>query len=112
MGDLNTALWASPASLKDDELCRAVTRMQRSAAEYLTPGGHNDDKVWHDLLVTQYGLTDKVAAAVLSNVGAQWQFDARRQGQFEAVGKALVATGTLKHEPDYEALYARKYWAF
>jgi len=112
LGDLNTALWASPASLKDDELCRAVTRMQRSAAEYLTPGGHNDDKVWHDLLVTQYGLTDKVAAAVLSNVGAQWQFDARRQGQLEAVGKALVATGTLKHEPDYEALYARKYWAF
>ncbi len=110
LGDLNTALWASPSALKDDELCKAVTSMQKKAAEYLTPGGVNDKKVWHDLLVTQYGFGEKVATEVLSNVGAQWQFDARRQGQFEAVGKALVTTGALAKEPDYEVLYARKYW--
>lgn len=110
LGDLNTALWASPSVLKDDELCRAVTRMQRDAAEYLTPGGQNDKAVWHDLLVTQYGFSEQVYQAVLANVGAQWQFDARRQAQFEAVGKALVATGALAAEPDYAALYARQYW--
>ncbi len=110
LGDLNTALWASPAALKDNELCHAVTRMQRSAAEYLTPNGQNDRKVWRDLLVTQYGFSEKVYEAVLSNVGAQWSFDAHRQSQFEAVGKALVATGSLTKEPDYPALYAQQYW--
>ena len=110
LGDLNTALWASPAMLKDEELCRVATRMQKRAALYLTPGGVNDKKVWHDLLVTQYGLSERVYEAVLSNVGAQWEFNARRQGQFEAVGKAMVSTGLLTKEPDYEGLYARKYW--
>ena len=110
LGDLNTALWASPAMLKDEELCRVATRMQKRAALYLTPGGVNDKKVWHDLLVTQYGLSEQVYDAVLSNVGAQWEFDARRQGQFEAVGKAMVSTGLLTKEPNYEGLYARKYW--
>ncbi len=111
LGDLNTALWASPAVLKDDELCTAVVKMQKMSAEHLTPGGVNDKAVWHDLLVTQYGFDEKVYEAVLVNVGAQWRFDATRQGQFEGVGKALVATGDLAKEPDYEALYARKYWA-
>jgi len=110
LGDLNTALWASPAMLRDDELCRVTAKMQKEAAEYMTPGGKNDPKVWHDLLVDQFGFDEKVYAAVLENVGAQWNFDKTRQGQFEAVGKALVTTGELAAEPNYDALYARQYW--
>ncbi|GAC1331670.1 MAG: hypothetical protein NVSMB13_20050 [Mycobacteriales bacterium] len=110
LGDLNTALWASPSMLKDDELCRVTAQMQKRAAEYLTPGGTNDKTVWHDLLVTQFGFDEKVYTEVLNNVGAQWKFDANRQSQFEAVGKALVATKSLTAEPDYEALYAKQYW--
>ena len=110
LGDLNTALWASPAMLHDEELCRVTAKMQKDAAEYMTPGGTNDQAVWHDLLVTQFGFDEKVYAAVLDNVGAQWSFEKTREGQFEAVGTALVATKELPAEPDYEALYARQYW--
>jgi len=110
LGDLNTALWASPSMLKDDELCRVTAQMQKRAAEYLTPGGVNDKTVWHDLLVTQFGFDEKVYTEVLNNVGAQWKFDANRQSQFEAVGKALVETKSLTAQPDYEALYAKQYW--
>ena len=47
---------------------------------------------------------------MLENVGAQWEFNTVRQDQYVGVGKALVASGDLKAEPDYEALYARQYW--
>ncbi len=110
LGDLNTALWASPAILRDDELCRVAAKMQKDAAEYMTPGGKNDLTVWRELLVTQFGFDEAVYKAVLENVGAQWSFDKTRQGQFEAVGKALVETKELTAEPNYEALYARQYW--
>lgn len=110
LGDLNTALWASAAILKDDEVVRATVRMQKAAAEYLTPGGTNDRAAWRDLLVDQFGFEEKVYEAVLAFVGAQWEFDKARQDQYVGVGKALVAGGDLAAEPDYEALYARQYW--
>ncbi len=110
LGDLNTSLWASAAVLKDDELCRAAVKMQKDAAEYLTPNGKNDRKAWHDLLVDQFGFDEAVYAAVLDNIGAEWRFDTARENQYVGVGKALVANGDLKAEPDYEGLYARKYW--
>lgn len=110
LGDLNTALWASAAMVKDEELCRATVRMQKAAAEYLTPGGTNDRAAWRELLVDQFGFDEKVYDAVLQNVGAQWEFDKVRQDQYVGVGKALVASGDLQAEPDYEALYARQYF--
>ncbi|MEJ7764330.1 MAG: ABC transporter substrate-binding protein [Acidimicrobiales bacterium] len=110
LGDLNTALWASSAMLKDEELCRATVKMQRDASEYLTPGGTNDRAVWRDLLVTQFGFDEKVYERVLENVGAQWKFDKTREDQYVGVGKALVASGDLTAEPDYEGLYARQFW--
>jgi len=110
VGDFNTALWASSAMLKDDELVRVTVKMQKDAAEYLSPNGKNDRAVWHDLLVGQFGLDEKVYERVLENVGAEWRFDKRREDSYVAVGKALVAQGDLKAEPDYEALYARQYW--
>ncbi|MGI9023395.1 MAG: ABC transporter substrate-binding protein [Acidimicrobiales bacterium] len=110
LGDLNTALWASAAMLKDEELCRVTVKMQRDAAEYLTPNGINDKAVWANLLVDQFGYQEDVYAAVLDNVGAAWKFDTARQDQYVGVGKALVANGELTAEPDYEALYARQYW--
>ena len=110
LGDLNTSLWASAAMVKDDELCRAAVKMQRDAAEYLTPGGTNDRAVWRDLLVTQFGFTEPLYERVLENVGAEWQFDKGREDQYIGVGKALVATGEISAEPDYEALYARQFW--
>jgi len=110
LGDLNTALWASSAILKDDEVVRATVRMQKAAAEYLTPGGTNDRAAWRELLVDQFGFDEKVYEAVLAFVGAQWEFNKARQDQYVGVGKALVASGDLAAEPDYEALYARQYW--
>ncbi|MGH9226151.1 MAG: ABC transporter substrate-binding protein [Acidimicrobiales bacterium] len=110
LGDLNTALWASPSILRDDEVVRAVVKMQKDAAEYLTPAGKNDPNIWRDLIVTQFGYDEALYRALLDNVGAQWQFDRARQSQFEAVGKALVENKELAREPNYEAMYARQYW--
>ena len=110
LGDLNTALWASAAMVKDEELCKAVVRMQKAAAEYLTPGGTNDRTAWRELLVDQFGFDEKVYEAVLENVGAQWEFNKVREDQYVGVGRALVASGDLTAEPDYEALYARQYF--
>jgi ABC-type nitrate/sulfonate/bicarbonate transport system substrate-binding protein len=109
-GDLNTALWASPAMLEDPEACRMAARMQRDAAELLTPGGTNDEEVWRDLLVTQFGYTEEVYEAVLDNVGAEWRFDETRIEQVEGAGSLLLEQGLISEEPDYEALYAREYW--
>ncbi len=111
LGDLNTALWASAAILEDPEVVTLVTRLQKRAAEYLTPGGENDPEVWRELLVDSFGFDEAVYEEVLGNIGAQWEFDETREAQFEAVGAALVETGELESEPDYEALYAREYWA-
>lgn len=110
LGDLNTALWASSTILKDEEVCRAVVRMQKAAAEYLTPNGINDRAAWHGLLVDQFGFNEKVYNAVLENIGAEWKFNKTREAQYVATGKGLVESGDLKAEPDYEALYARQYW--
>lgn len=110
LGDMNTALWASAAMLEDEELCRVVTRMQKDAAEYLTPGGKNDPEVWQDLLVAQFGFEERLATAVLENVGTEWRFDKAREDQYVGVGRALVASGDLATEPDYEALYDRRFW--
>jgi len=110
LGDLNTALWASSAVLEDPELVTLVTQLQKRASEYMTPDGENDPQVWRELLVDSFGFEEDVYQEVLGNVGGQWQFDETRESQFEAVGQALVATGELPSEPDYEALYAREYW--
>ncbi len=110
LGDLNTALWASSAMLEDPEVVTLVTQLQKRAAEYMTPDGENDPEVWRELLVDSFGFDEAVYEEVLGNVGAQWRFDEERESQFEAVGKALVETGELPTEPDYEALYAREYW--
>ena len=39
LGDLNTALWASSTILEDPEVVTLVTRLQKKAAEFMTPGG-------------------------------------------------------------------------
>ncbi len=110
IGDLNTAMWASPAMLEQPDLCRAATLMQKQAAEYLTPGGTNDKEVWQELLVTQFGYTEEIYAAVLDNVGAEWRFGEERVAQFEGAGRVLVDQGAIGEQPDYESLYAREYW--
>jgi len=110
LGDLNTALWASPSVLEDPELVMLTARLQKAASEYMTPDGENDPEVWRELLVDSFGFDESVYEEVLTNVGARWDFDEDRQSQFEAVGAALVAGGELETEPDYEAMYAREYW--
>lgn len=111
VGDFNTALWASSRMLAKPQLCRAAAMMQRRAAEYLSPGGVNNRQRWHQLLVTEFGYSEAVYNAVLANVGAVWQFDGRRKGQFQGAGRLLLAQGAISHEPDYEARYARQYWS-
>ncbi len=110
LGDLNTALWASPSVLEDPELVMLTARLQKAASEYMTPDGENDPQVWRELLVDNFGFDESVYEEVLTNVGARWDFDEERQSQFEAVGAALVAGGELETEPGYEAMYARDYW--
>lgn len=110
LGDLNTALWASSAALKDPDLVRTAVAMQKAATEKLTPGGTNDKAVWQDLLVTQFGYDEAVYEAVLDNVGAEWRFDDTREAQFKGTGDLLLASGAIAKLPDYEALFARNYW--
>ncbi len=70
VGDFNTANWASGKVLRErPDVVREVVKMQKAAAEYLTPKGVNDDARWKDLLVTQFGYTEPVYRAVLENVG-------------------------------------------
>lgn len=109
VGDFNTAMWAAPHVQDDDDLLAAVVRMQRDAAEHLTPGGENDEEVWHDLLVGQFGYAEDVAREVLSNIGAEWDFDDRRRSQVEGAGEIMLSTGVLSREPDYESLYLLDY---
>ncbi len=104
-GDFNTAMWAAPHVQGDPELLAAAVAMQRGAAELLTPGGENDPQVWHDLLVDQFGYAEPVYEEVLSNIGAEWDFDDERKAQFEGAGALMLASGVLSREPDYPSLY-------
>ncbi|MDP8976087.1 MAG: MetQ/NlpA family ABC transporter substrate-binding protein [Actinomycetota bacterium] len=105
LGNFNTAIWASPKMLARPEVLKAVTKMQRDAAEYLSPGGKNDPEVWKDLLVNQFGYSEAVYKEVLSNVGAEWRFDDARKSQFEAAAKEMRATGVLKKDVDFSQVF-------
>jgi ABC-type nitrate/sulfonate/bicarbonate transport system substrate-binding protein len=111
VGDFNTANWASAKVLEErPDVVRAVCRMQRDAAEFLSPGGENDADRWRDLLVTQFGFAEPVYEEVLSNVGARWEFDSERESQIEGAAQMLLQQGAISEEPDLEQLYAREYW--
>ena len=76
VGNFNTANWASGKILAErPDVVREVVKMQKAAAEYLSPGGRNDPANWEELLVTQFGYEQPVYEAVLENVGAEWRFD-------------------------------------
>jgi NitT/TauT family transport system substrate-binding protein len=104
-GDFNTAMWAAPHIQGDAELLTAVVSMQHDAAEHLTPGGENDPEVWRRLLVDEFGYAEPVYEEVLSNIGAEWDFDERRRSQLEGAGTLMLDSGVLTREPDYESLY-------
>ena len=104
-GDFNTAMWAAPHVQDDVELLAAAVGMQRDAAEHLTPGGENDPEVWRRLLVDEFGYAEPVYEEVLSNIGAEWDFDEERRAQLVGAGKLMLDSGVLTREPDYEALY-------
>jgi NitT/TauT family transport system substrate-binding protein len=111
VGDFNTANWASAKVLEErPDVVRAVCRMQRDAAEYLSPGGENDAERWKDLLVDNFGFAEPVYEEVLPNVGARWRFDEEREEQIEGAAEMLLQQGAIKAEPDLERLYAREYW--
>ncbi|HWH27487.1 MAG TPA: NrtA/SsuA/CpmA family ABC transporter substrate-binding protein [Mycobacteriales bacterium] len=111
VGDFNTANWASAKVLEQrPDVVRAVCRMQKDAAEYLSPGGDNDREVWKSLLVEQFGFAEPVYEAVLDNIGARWEFDDERVAQVEGAATMLVQQGGIAKEPDVEVLFAREYW--
>jgi NitT/TauT family transport system substrate-binding protein len=110
IGDLGTAVWASPKMLFQPDLLTAAARMQRDAAEYLSPGGENDRAAWHDLLVTRLGHSEQVYEEALPDVGAAWRFDDGRRRQLEAAAAAMRSAGVLDKDPDYEnGVYALGY---
>lgn len=109
LGDFNTALWASPSMLERPDLCMAALVMQRGASEYLSPGGENDPEVWRQLLVDEFEYTPEVYEAVLPNIGALWRFEDEQRSQFEGAGGAMLASGAITEEPDYESLYALEF---
>jgi len=109
VGSLNSALWASKASLEDPELCRAAVELQRGAAEFLSPGGTNDPEVWRDLAVGQFGLEEPVYRELLSNVGSVWKLDDFWLKQARAAGAAMTRLGRLEREPDYDSLLITDY---
>jgi NitT/TauT family transport system substrate-binding protein len=108
-GDFNTAMWAAPHVQDDVELLAAAVGMQRDAAEHLTPGGENDPEVWRRLLVDEFGYAVPVYEEVLSNIGAEWDFDEERKAQLEGAGTLMLSSGVLTREPDYESLYLLDY---
>ena len=111
VGDFNTANWASAKVLRErPDVVKAVCKMQRDAAEYLSPGGENDKAVWQDLLVTQFGFSQATYEAVLPNIGARWEFDDERVGQIEGAASMLLDQGAIAAKPDVEQLFAREYW--
>jgi NitT/TauT family transport system substrate-binding protein len=108
-GDINTAMWAAPKNLGDADLLRAVTKMQRDAAELLTPGGVNSPTEWRKLLVDQFEYSDAVYQAVLDNVGAVWRFDANRKAQFEGAADMMLAQGVITTKPRIDDLLLLDY---
>ncbi len=105
IGELNSCIWASPRMLDSEpDLCRAAVELQRSAAEHLSPGGDNDEAVWRDLIVDQYGLPEDVFTELLTNVGAVWELDERWISEAKAGGRDMAALGILQSEPDYDDL--------
>ena len=111
LGDFNTALWASPRMLEQPDVVRACMRLNKAAAEYLTPSGQNDEEAWRALLVDQFGYAEDVSTQVLENVGAEWEFTDERRAQFEGAGTVLLDQGVIAAQPHYETFYARDYWA-
>ena len=111
VGDFNTANWASAKVLAErPDVVRAVCRMQKSAAELLSPGGKNDEAEWKNLLVDQFGFAEPVYEEVLNNVGARWEFDDERVAQIEGAAEMLLQQGAIASKPDVEVLFAREYW--
>ena len=111
VGNFNTANWASGKILAErPDVVREVVKMQKAAAEYLSPGGENDPANWEELLVTQFGYEQPVYEAVLENVGAEWRFGDERAAQVQGAGAMLLEQGGITVEPDYESLFAREYW--
>ena len=103
-GDFNTAIWASPKNLGDADLLTAVAKMQRDAAELLTPKGVNNRAEWRALLVDQFGYAEPVYEAVLENIGAEWRFDDRRRSQVEGAADLMLAQGVIKTKPRIDDL--------
>lgn len=111
LGDFNTANWASAKVLSErPDVVRAVCRMQKEAANLLSPEGENDEQQWKSLLVDQFGYEEPTYEAVLPYIGARWEFDEDRVQQVEAAGTMLVEQGLLPAEPDVSQLFAREYW--
>lgn len=81
------------------DLLKAVTKMQRDAAELLTPGGVNSETEWRKLLVDQFGFPEDVYKSVLSNVGAVWRFDDSRRRQFEGAADIMLTQGVIQAKP-------------
>jgi ABC-type nitrate/sulfonate/bicarbonate transport system substrate-binding protein len=108
-GDINTAMWAAPKNLGDPDLLRAVAKMQRDAAELLTPGGVNDRAEWRKLLVEQFEYSEAVYEAVLDNVGAVWRFDGARRAQFEGAADLMLAQGVITTKPPIDDLLLLDY---
>jgi ABC-type nitrate/sulfonate/bicarbonate transport system substrate-binding protein len=103
-GDINTAMWASPRNLGDADLITAVSKMQRDAAELLTPNGVNSPTEWHKLLVDQFEFAEPVYKAVLDNVGAEWRFDDKRRSQFAGAAELMLAQGVITTRPNLDDL--------
>ena len=109
-GDINTAMWAAPKNLGDPDLLRAVVKMQRDAAELLTPGGGANSRTeWRKLLVEQFEYSEAVYEAVLDNVGAVWRFDATRKAQFEGAADLMLAQGVITTKPKIDDLLLLDY---
>lgn len=104
IGQLNSALWASPKVLEDVDLTKEAVKMHRAACEHLSPGGTNDPDVWRDLVVDQYGFEVPVYEELLTNVGAVWELNDFWIDQAKANGDKMVELGILDDRPDYDTI--------
>jgi NitT/TauT family transport system substrate-binding protein len=104
VGDLNTALWSSPKNIGDADLLRAVTKMQRDAAELLTPKGVNSEAEWKKLLVDQFGYDEPTYKGALENIGAVWRFDDVRKAQLVGAGELMLKQGVIQTAPKVDEL--------
>ncbi len=108
-GDFNTGMWAAPKHLGNPDLLKAVAKMQRDAAELLTPGGTNSETEWRKLLVDRFEFSEAVYKDVLSNVGAVWRFDDDRRGQLEGAADLMLAQGVITTKPKIDDLLLLDY---